>query len=328
VSCYTDIIRIRAICGEQTTPHSGWYLEDLPGFDQSLLDVVLTKHDHSALTLGEEILERAWKITEQELLVLMAPNLKLTSIMSSGTVGDYDVKNRTTFAPTAGREYGVVIEVTRNQDFDILLQEVSLLLDTAQNTTITVYDLLTGQTVTSFTINAQADVVTRANPYYTISTEGHKGMFFVAYPATATSYAVKVQDGCSSCKSGDLKFFPGYIATADAKTYANFNTESYSPGLVVDYSLKCSYTQWMCRNARIMALPVLYRAGMELLDEILYNRITVASAIGIDRDKSVTQKDDLKAKYTECLKGIEATMKYPCDVCFNCNQRHITRQDV
>lgn len=327
MSCYTDIIRIRAICGEQTTPHSGWYLEDLPGFDQTLLDAVLTKHDQSTLTLGEEILERAWKITEHELLQLLAPNLKLTSILSSGTVGDYDHTNRTLFTPTSGREYGIVVEATYPEDLEIHLQQISLLLDTAQNTTVTIYDLLTGGTVTSFSLNGVADTESSEESFYTYSTQGRKRIYFVSYPATATSYSVRVKSPC--CGNGrGLRFYPGYIETANAKTYTNFVTEGYSAGMIIDYSLRCSYKEWMCRNAKIMALPVLYRAGLELLDELLFNRITVASPISIDRDKSKEQKEDYQKKYTEGLKSIQATMKYPCEVCFNCNQRHVTAQDV
>lgn len=325
MSCYSDIIKIRAVCGDTTDSHSGYYLEDLPGFDRQILDAILATDDISSTTLGERLIELSWRSVEQDTLTLLAPKLKVGSIIRSGVLGQYQ-ETSSTFTPVAGREYGIVIELWRDADLALLLQNLKLLLAANLVTTLHVYDLLTGQLLTSIPASATANETLILDSFYTLESSSLRRAYFVSFEPTVNAYKVTIDEG-GCCGSG-LKAYPGYIDTASPKLYSNLKRTSYSPGLVIDYSVRCEYHSWLCRNAQSFALPAFYRLGVAIQDEILYNRINVSSITGLDRDKATEQKAQHFSDYSISLKGVSSGMVIPDTVCFNCNNRTHTRVSI
>jgi hypothetical protein len=323
VSCYSDIIKIRAVCGDTSDSHSGYYLEDLPGFDQSLLDAVLSTSDISSTLLGERLIELAWRAVEQDALTLLSPKLKVGSILRSGVIGQYEQK---TLLPTAGRTYGIVVELWRDVDLALLIQNIKLLLYSNATPEVKVYDLTTGETLRTFSVTAVANQTLVTESFLSLEGSSQRKTYFIGFEPTVNSYWTPVNEG-GCCGSG-LKAYAAYIPTASAKLLDNVKRSASSPGISLDYSIRCEYHSFLCRNALSFAQAALYRVGVALMDEILYNRINVSHITGIDRDKATEQKAQHFADYSAIMKGVSQGMTVPDNQCFQCNQRSFTRVDL
>jgi len=96
---------------------------------------------------------------------------------------------------------------------------------------------------------------------------------------------------------------------------------NHTAGLSLVYSLNCDPYAWMCAYARILALPIAYKVGAEIMNHAIQNAQNNRSSnnINLNMDQLKENHGFYELQYREQLDAILQNMNIPADnVCFQC----------
>ena len=137
--------------------------------------------------------------------------------------------------------------------------------------------------------------------------------------------------GCSSCNGYTYSNF--YITSsavslleAGTKIRSSLTSSQHTYGLSVNYSIQCSIDNWLCEISNLMALPILYRSGMEIMEYALHYSNRQTSNINIDAERNRERLEAYTNKFNESIQATVDKIQIPKnDRCFICNQavKHI-----
>lgn len=326
-NCFEGIIGIKGACGPLETPSSGLYIQDLPGVDLKLANAVLTEEDSAFQFLRDKINYATSSVVAQ-LNSLLAPFYKTSSVLENGLLGQFD--EFMTALPAAAKYRGITIRIDNYPYLQVNITKIALYSSNfTGNTTIKVYDLITGAELDSFVIAVTAGEVSYVSVNKRYYTERQRMNIFIAYDATAVNaYQSNVFRGasCGSCHSNGYGtryalINGGEIAVGDSKVLASVDFSGYTGGLSIQYTIGCSNDAWVCSMKDQLAFSVLHKTGVVIMDEVINGSRRVNSITTIDKDKAIALKADFDMIYQENIRQVVQNVRFPNDLCFKCTQR-------
>jgi hypothetical protein len=91
-------------------------------------------------------------------------------------------------------------------------------------------------------------------------------------------------------------------------------------GMSLTLSLSCSLDKWLCQMRALLAMPLLYKAGIEILKEAI-NSPRFNSLITLNKDKMAAIMEDYEMEYGKAMDGVFKNLRLPNDTCFKCNSK-------
>jgi hypothetical protein len=115
---------------------------------------------------------------------------------------------------------------------------------------------------------------------------------------------------------------PGDRGGGQWHIYSRHAADPYR-GISLNYSVTCNFWDWMCTLRDMLAVPILYRTGMEIMAHGLLASINQRSMAITTLNKEVLMEKQsyYTGLYNSTIQGILKNMRVPSDVnCFHCNR--------
>lgn len=327
MSCFDNIISVKGGCND-VTPLSGYYINNLVSLDELNSFVGKEYADGEALAV-----DKITFATQQITGIVynhFASKFRANSLLDGMRVG-FPSDNLQVKAGSAATYEGINLELCNTSSFlDVHISTISLQVDVTANVSVYVYNLITGLLLDTIVVPAVAGKIVTANVGKTYSADRRKlNLIFVYDTSAINSYNTTINNtnGCASCGgntySNSYMTYRGVsIPSASQKIKSNLVSQSDTAGLSVVYSVSCNHSEWLCTFNNLIALPILYKAGAEIMEYARLQSKRTNSNITIDLEKLKERNDIYELKFRELLDGILQNLKLPSDNrCFECNPR-------
>lgn len=324
LSCLNNLIGIKPGCG-LADPSSSFYINNLPGIDIELADKGSNKEFKGGIDLIQEKIDFAGEVLTQDITTFLTPYLKQNTMLQSETIGRFS-EDMPLKAAKAGFYRGILIDMSDRNYLNINISQVRLFVNTAFTDNIYIIDLVEGKILDTVAVTTTANeytVVTLNKTYYTGK---QKMQLFIGIDAGLTGQyeAQLINGGCTECAGQGFKggsFIAGEISKSGALIRDNYTAIAHTGGVSINYSLNCDAKPFVCNISNAIAMPLLYRAGAEIIDEALYSR-RLNSLVTFHADDLNELRERYMAKYSELMESIMQTVKLPNDgLCFRCSPR-------
>jgi len=325
-NCFSEIIGYKGNCAT-VTPSSGLYIEDI-GITSKECDYYINSEYRNGEALIADKIDFAATLVRKTIANHFASYINTKSLISSQTLGHYQdslqLKNGAT--STLG---GISLTLhNSNSYFDIYVNSISLQLSTTQTTNVLVYNLITGELLDTIAISCVANKISTSYVNKTYSSNKRKlDLIFVYDTEGLSSNTCQLAyDGCGTCtgytySNNYLNVQPVYMTESDAKIRSSLTSASHTYGLSLNYSIQCSLENWLCDLSNIMALPILYKTGIEIMNYALYYSDRQNSDTNIDWERNKERLAMYQQSYSEALDASVKKINMPkYDVCFKCEE--------
>lgn len=321
--CFTDLIGLRYGCDE-ITPTSGLYLDTI-GFTKEFLDRVAS----SPFTNGEELAASKIDFAIRQVVNDIQSTQKLKfhtkSIVDGSRVGFFQ-KNLITKSGENGFLKGIEIELCNEIDYvDFYLSRIDLQITSNTSVDVLVYDLYENNLLDTITIQGSANEVVSVYPKKLYKSENRNLNLFIGYLSTGidSNNTTVGNGGCTNCGrktrlNKSIMARSVKIDNAEDKTNTNLQGSSDTGGLSLIYSINCNYNDWLCEKSNLLALPILYKTGLNLVDYALDDSEQNNTKTIIDRDKLRAKAEKLEQEYENRINNIIENMDLPTGECFVC----------
>jgi hypothetical protein len=328
--CFTDIVGMRDVC-EPATIKSCYWLNDI-GISKHTIDQIVTKD----FTDSEDFLTKQIQLSANQLAnsihTHFAGMYKSASIIEGMRIG-FLQDNKVS---KAGNNLwaGIYIEcINSNSYLDFYLSEVVLTTDFTGNIPVKIYDVMTGTLLTTVTIASVAGKQSVLSINEILKSKRNSGKFFICYDTTGiNSYQTNVKNsGCNGCNnsvySNQYITARGMYSGTGTFILSDLTGSDHTFGMSLVYSLQCNHKDWICVNANILSLPLLYKIASNILlfglqaspDTRVNNKVT------INRERLELDQAFYEKKFIDQFESILASMQVPQDrKCFSCTTPYRT----
>lgn len=324
LACLRPLVGISPLCDTERSTHVR-YLDDLEHISIDLADAAMNSGHSSGLDLLQRKIDLAADAVAQDVRAFLRPRANLHSAVANDRAGLIQ-NNRRLADHDPTQQAGLKFYSRYSQYFEFYIHTITAWFDATETITVNLYDLTTGQTLDTYTIDAVQDVPTQivVNRGY-FSNRNELEIALVA-ATTASPYHMAVymsrDKGCRGC---DYAYGNQYIsingtsiAVGDAPIKQNASGINNSGGLSVDYSLQCSLDKFICNMGNLIATPMLYRAAEMVYREVRYNK-SLAAIVRLYTDDFDDLIEYSANQYKNGLKNVLDTMYLPNDSCFSCS---------
>jgi len=330
MACFDNIIALRENCSNPITT-SGYYLDDI-GISKIEIEQIITK-DYSGV---QDFIDRksafAIQKVTSEIYSYLSPKYKANSILVGSRVGyEADVKE---LIPQNGY-VGIEIKVYNpNSYINFVISDLSLFVDVTQAVPVLIYDLKQGLLLATINMDAIAGQIVISYEKTVVAaprTEMHLWIGYNAGVGAINSYKTVTHNGCSDCHG--YTFSHRYVratgATADTPfTTGTIESLTHTAGLSFNYSVECNHYDWLCNHRKILAIPFLYKTGVEITTHALNaapNQRTMAITT-VNRELMEQKHAHFVSEYDKSIGYILRNMTVPQDKnCFECNDRIVSK---
>lgn len=316
-SCLQGLVGVRG-CGTSTAEFN---VNDLTGITIPDFDNAISVEKKSAYTELTDLVSFATKEVEQNIRTYLGSKYELKSFVENGVAGYY-YDNKEVIAAESGYLTGLSIRVDDVAYLNYYLNSLRLFVNHSGLVPIYVYDLIQGTLLDTINVTAIAGEVVSVTTDKTYPTKKQRMRLFVGYESTFDSYKTAVSNPYVNgwCNCGGVYYLASKITTGAQKIHSNVESTSYCSGLSLNYSLQCSFTEYLCNARNMFALPILYKAGEKVMMEMKHSkRLTgVVTFYGQSHeDLMVYYKTEHERSMAEVLQNF----KMPEDGCFNCSKK-------
>lgn len=329
MACFDNYIEVDGTCSD-VTPTSGYTLASI-GITLPFLDSIVTEEYDNGKELADAKIAFAMKQVFNRVLAHFSSKINPQTVIDGGRLG-HTQDNIEIDAGSAGILKGIEVELCNLQSFvEFFLSDLSLHVTTTGNVDVLVYDLLENKLLDTIVVATVANEIVTVYPNKTYSSERRNMHLAIVYNSTGID-AIKtsVDTNKNNCCGPNLfrlnRFISGRavsIPAADDKIDSNLDGKSYTGGMSLNFSVNCSYEAWLCRIRNTIALPVLYAAGLEIINHALFVAPNSRSNTSVTGNEKLLEKraDNLNTRFENSLDNILKKIKLPNDrFCFLCNQ--------
>lgn len=324
-TCFDSIIGIKSDC-DTITPYSGLYIEDI-GITVDECDYYINEEYPNGLALLNDKISFAAKITKQTIANNFASHIKTKSLLESAVLGTFqdNLQIRSGIANTYG---GISLTLHNNQSYlNVYVNSISLHVNFTGDIDVFAYNLITGELLDTFTVSCVANKISTKFVNKTYGSLKQKtDLIFVYDTEGIDSYYTPINGlFCTTCTgyvySNYYVSSAGIIITdTDTKVRGNLTNQTHTYGLSINYSIQCSMDNWLCEIANLMALPILYRSGIEIMNYALLASTRTNSKTNIDYEHNQKRLEAWTIAYNDALKATLGNIRLPKnDVCFLCH---------
>lgn len=325
MSCFENIIGVKRTCDE-TPPVSDLYVNQLTGITIKDADAAISAEYASGVRMIKEKIEFATNLIIQH-VKNSATKFLSRSIIENGTVGIFKEKN--TIASVVGKLKGIQYKLKQYPYFSFNLGSISFFANETKNIDIYIYDLVTDKlldTIPISTIKGQVVTVIVNKKYKSQSKQ--LNIFICTDSDISHNQADLYKGHCGgctntfSCNYSNLTYRE--IGSNLEVIEANLSGGQSTGGISFTYSLECDIEPFVCSLATSMAMPILYKTGVLLMEEFIYTKRQNA-AMTVYKDNHVELRDMYEMEFERTMNAILNNMVIPKDICFTCNSsiRHV-----
>jgi hypothetical protein len=330
MNCLNNLIGIDKTCAGDT-PESGMYIQDLPGITIKIADAAVSEEGISGELLIRRKIEFAQNCITNDLRSFMKDRFNILSAIEENTIGYYR-KDQLTTAAEAGKLKGFRIQLRERPYLQFNLHRIGLRLTTTINTEVYVYDFQNNILLDTIEVSGVAGEIVYVTINKKYLTNRQNLSLFICYDSSVSGvYNSTVYDGsgsnCRSCRRGGSSVSyiqSGYISSVSSKIDSNFTGSSTGNGLTIDYSINCSIEPFVCNLSQLLAWPLLFKVGAELMLELKNSR-RLNSIIVLDTGTNADMLDYFQSSYEKAMNDLVKNLRLPEDICFKCD-RKIMRQ--
>jgi len=325
MSCFQNIIGIKRTC-DTTIPISNLYVNDLTGLTVKDADAAISVEYASGVRMIKDKIEFATSLLIQH-VKNSATKFLSRSVIENVTIGIYKEKN--TIASEVGKLKGIQFKLKQYPYFSFNLTAISFFANETKIINIYIYDLVTGQLLDTIPVSATSGQVVNVivNKVYKSSSKILN--LFIATDSTISHNQADLYKGhCGGC-TDTFNHNYSYLSYKEIGTgleviESNLTGGQSTGGISFNYSLECDIEPFICSIAPSLAMPILYKTGVLLMDEFVYTKRQNA-AMTVYKDNHAELKDMYEAEFQSSMNAILSNMIIPKDVCFTCNSsiRHV-----
>lgn len=310
------------------TPLSGYYINNLVSLDE--LNAFVGKEYADGEALAVEKIQFAIKQITGMVYSHFADKFRANSLLEGMRVG-FPSDNLQVKAGSAGILKGINLDLQQSKSFlDVHISSLSLQVNVSQVVNVLVYNLITGLLLDTIPVTTVAGKIVTIPVGKTYSSDRRMmNLIFVYNTSAINSYnhTINNTNGCASC--GGNQYSNSYmtyrgisIPSASSKIKSSLTTIGDTGGLSVVYSVGCNHQEWLCSFANLISLPILYKAGAEIMEYARLQSKRTNSNTFIDLDKLKERQDLYELKYRELIDGVIQNIKLPGDSrCYECNPK-------
>ena len=305
LSCLTNYVGLKT-CADAEAPSSGLYVNDLPGVSLRMVDSIANDDQQNYAGVWEVVQRRARQRFMTDVRGILSRRYMIKSLTGSMGLGRIIDAASTTAA--AAQLRGLVLEMREQADdvvcsnlLQFYINSVSFYATAAADVVITVWDLDTGNQITTKTI-AAASVTANAWNSTNLLVNTSSQRIFIAVNCAAFDtvlFDTTELDTAAWVYNCYLRVHGATAANGlTSYTDAQITQGTNGHGVSADVSAVCDFTAFVCRNMDMFKTAWWYLLGIELMSERLYsdslNEFTL-----FDRSKA----KELKAIYTAMYMG-------------------------
>jgi hypothetical protein len=317
MDCLIDYIGVLG-CGS-SEPHSGLYVNSLPGISLKSIEALADAEQSNYLGVWDDVQLRASKKIGLDIVSQFSKRYKLDATQKTIDLGKNIVS--TTIANSA-QYRGILFDLDYSLD-NVQWKQSALQVHYIQTLYFYSSGVVNGATVKFFDydLNTEVDSITfnAVGGWNTIqvnSTYTERRLFIGVDCTNFTTSYLEIPSSASLCSFACGSYIQGGLVTIGDDISTLTESEN-THGLSVVYSVKCKYDAIVCKNKESFALPLWYLLGSELMVERMnserINKWTV------DRK----QAEELKAYYdteyekslTQAIEGITIDESDECIWC-------------
>lgn len=325
LSCFENLVGVRG-CGSTTSLR---YVNELTGINVPDFDKAISVEKQSASAALSDLITLAKEEVVQDINVALSGKYQLKTFIQNGTVGYY--KDNKVIKPSqAGKLVGYEIRIDQIPYLSLYLSSIRLFVNTTADVPVYVYDLIQGKLLDTITVSAIAGEIVDVTVDKEYFTHKQRLRLFIGYAAEFDCYDTDYSnvnsggDNCNTCSglgySQSYIYFRGAkidgIAVKTAENVSS-NTTSGTGGLSLNYSLQCSFGEYLCNIRNLIAFPVLYKAGQLILRELKHSRrlTGVVTIYGASHDELMKEYEK---NYLEKMGNLLLNANIPESACFGC----------
>jgi len=330
MSCFDNLIGIRGYCDDPESD-SGLYLQDLPMVTLKNADAIVTTQN-SGFELLQQLLSRSYNYVIQDAVNMMAPFFRQSSVIEQSVVGYYPEQM---LISTGANNYmtGIEVRILEYPYLEFFLSQVTIFCDFTGNVDLKIYDLKQNKLLDTITIAALAGQMVTVDINKTYKTNKQVLDLFIGYDSTGINpyksnlTSNKTLGGCRSCGSvgsyGNrfVMFYPRKIATASNKIVQNLESVNGTSGLSITYNINCNIEPYLCSIKNRLAMPILHRAGMEIMNELKVSD-RLSSVVVFQKKEIEATYQYFEGIYKQGMTNVFGNLQLPKDVCFRCNETY------
>lgn len=325
-NCFAEIIGYKDNCST-VEPSSGLYIEDI-GITSKECDFYINSEYRNGGEFIADKIDFATTLVRKTIANHFSDYINTKSLLSSKMLGNY--QDSLSLKSGAINTLGGMSLLLNNANsyFNIYVNSISLQLSTTQSVNVFVYNLVTGELLDTIAISCVANKISTSYVNKTYSSNKRKLDLIFVYD-TEGLYSNTCQldySGCSYCNgytysNNYVSVQPVYMTESDSKIRSSLTSTSHTYGLSLNYSIQCSLDNWLCDISNLMALPILYKTGIEIMQYALYYSKRQTSGVNIDAERNKERLAMYQTAYSEALEATIKKINIPqYDVCFKCDE--------
>lgn len=324
-TCFDNLIGIKSGCS-LVTGTSGLYIEDI-GITEMEADMYINSEYANGSELISDKLNFAANLVKQTIHNHFSASIISKSKIDSETLGDYqsNLQLKSGAADTLG---GININlINSNSYLQVYVNSVSLQIDYTGDVDVLVYDLISGTLLDTLTVSCEANKISTKYVNKTYSAPKRKlDLIFVYDTENKNSNTTYLKSTCMSCNG--YTYGNSYIQSQginlnenDNKIRSSLSGATHTYGMSINYSVQCSIDNWLCEMSNLIALPILYKFGEEIMNYSLYYSNRQNSKTNIDYDRNKERLAMYQQYYNNTLDSSIKKINLPAnDICFKCNE--------
>jgi len=317
--CFENIIGVKRTC-DNTPSISQLYINDLTGLTVKDADASISDEYASGVRMIKDKISFATNLIIQH-VKNSATKFLARSVIENGTIGIFKEKN--TIPSEAGKLKGVQYKLKSYPYFSFNLASISFFGNETKSISVYVYDLVTGEKLDTIAVMATAGKAVNVvvNKKYN---SGSKPLnLFICTDSDISHNQADLYKGhCSGCTNtynGNYSYLSYREIAIDSDVIeSNLIGGQSTGGISISYSLECNIEPFLCTIAPSLGMPILYKSGVLLMDEIIYSK-RQNSAITVYKENNQELRDMYELEFERTMSAILNNMIIPKDICFHCN---------
>lgn len=325
MNCFENLIGIKSDC-DNVIPNSGIYIEDI-GITADECDSYINAEYNNGLQLIKDKINFSSELIKRTVSNHFNGFVKTKNLLQNNVLGYYEnnFQKKDSIPNTLG---GIKISLNNNSSYvKIHINTLSLQTDYSGIINILVYNLSNGLLLDTIPVTGVANqvVTINVNKSYESLKQNTKLIFVYDVSSINSFNAAIYQNYCSPCTG--YVYSNNYIVTnglmignATPKIDSNTVNSNHTFGLSLNYSIQCSLENWICEVSNLMALPLLYKTGVEIMNYSLYSSTRNNSKQNIDYERNEKRYNHWVNEYNSTIQSVIEKLELPKnDPCFYCD---------
>lgn len=323
-NCFDNLISIKSIC-TTSSGSSAFFIEDIGITAEEASYYINSEYKNGAELITDKI-RFSTDIVRKTIANHFAAHINSKSLIQSQRLGDPgdSLSLKSGIATTLG---GISLTLNNSQSyFNVFVDSISLQISSTQDVSVFVYDLISGTLLDTIVVPCVANVITSKVINKTYSSPKRKlDLIFVYDTEGISSNTTTINTyGCTTCNGYTYTNYyinsaPIYLDEASAKIRSSLTSGTHTFGLSINYSVQCSIENWLCEIANLMAMPILYKTGEEIMNYAVYYSNRQNSSVNIDAERNKERLAAYQKAYNDSLEATIRKINLPKnDPCFLC----------